>query len=187
MGTNLEIEFKSELSKQDYEKLVSKFSSGNIYSQTNYYIDTKNLEINKNKCGLRIREKNGVFEMTLKVPQKEGKLEINQQITDKLVKDFILPEGEIQEYLVNNLDIKTESLKILGTLKTYRLDLMFKTSLISIDKSIYNGITDYEIEAEDFSMEKASKNLIDFLNENQIKYKKSTGWKLKKFLDTLKN
>lgn len=185
MGTNLEIEFKSELTKQDYEKLISKFSDAEIYSQTNYYIDTKDLTISNAKCGLRIREKSGEFEMTLKVPQEEGKLEINQQITDKLVEKFEIPNGEIKQYLRKILGPKINELFILGSLKTERIDLNYKTALISIDKSSYNGIVDYEIEAEDTSMENAEKHLLEFLKDNDIEYKKSTGWKLKKFIDTL--
>ena len=187
MGTNLEIEFKAELSKQDYGKLVSKFSTTKIYSQINYYIDSDDLVIRSKKCGLRIREKDGDFEMTLKVPQSEGKLEINQQITDKLIKYFVFPDGEIKNFLRDNFSIKIESLRILGSLETKRLDLKYKTSLVSIDESSYNGIVDYEIEAEDSSIDLAKKNLLDFLEDNEIEYKKSTGTKLKRFLNTLTN
>ena len=187
MGTNLEIEFKAELSKRDYDKLISKFSSTKIYSQTNYYIDSDDLVIRNKKCGLRIREKEGDFEMTLKVPQSEGKLEINQQITDKMLNCFVFPDGEIKEYLCDQFNIKIESLHILGSLETKRLDLKYETSLVSIDKSTYNGIIDYEIEAEDSSMKLAKKNLLQFLKENGIVYKQSVGTKLKKFLDTLIN
>ena len=187
MSTNLEIEAKALLTKAGYDKLIAHFGSENIYKQVNYYIDSDNKDIVSKKCGLRIREKDGDFEMTLKVPQSEGKLEINQQITDKLIKQFVFPDGEIKNFLHDNFSIKIESLHILGSLETKRLDLKYKTSLISIDKSSYNGIVDYEIEAEDSSMDLAKKNLLDFLKDNEIEYKKSTGTKLKRFLNTIKN
>ena len=189
MSTNLEIELKSKLTKEEYEKLLNRFKNQKIYSQNNYYIDNKTLKISKSDCGLRVREKDGQFELTLKVPAKEGKVEINQQISnnlfEKLAKVKLFPDGEVKDYLEEKLGIKTSELSILGELKTERLDIHYCGALISIDKSIYNNITDYEIEIEDISLKEASKHLKQFLRENEIEYKKSPDTKLKRFIDTL--
>lgn len=185
MSTNLEIEYKRDLVKEEYEKLISNFDASKIYKQTNYYLDDKNHSISKSKCGLRIRKINDEIELTLKVDKKEGKLEINQQIPNISIKSFIFPDGEVKQYLETKLGIKIKNIYPLGKLITNRLDIEFKSSLISIDKSEYNGITDYEIECEDNSMEIASCNLNEFLDKYQIKSQSSTGSKLKRFLKTL--
>ena len=190
MSTNLEIEFKSKLSKEEYNSLLLKYSNQKSYSQTNYYIDDKNQSIISKKCGLRIREKDGCFELTLKVPSNDGKIEINQQISNEIFKNLlncnVFPIGEVNDFLTNNLKVKTDNLYVLGKLVTLRLDLNYKTSLISIDKSSYNSKIDYEIECEDTSITSAKNNLLDFLKENKIAYKQSSGNKLDRFLKTLK-
>ena len=185
MSTNLEIEFKAELSKEDYESLILKYSNEKIYEQNNFYFDTPNFDIRKAKCGLRIRELNNELELTLKVDQKEGKLEINQKIYSLFRIGFEFPDGEVKDYIENNLGIDVKKINILGNLLTYRLDIRYMSALISIDKSIYNDIIDYEIEIEDSSMELAKEHLKKFLTENNIEYKKSPGSKLKRFLATL--
>ena len=185
MSTNLEIEYKRYLSKEEYEKLISNFDASKIYKQTNYYLDDKNHSISKNKCGLRIRNINDEIELTLKVNQREGKLEINQQIPNISFKSFVFPDGEVKQYLEDKLGINVKEIYPLGSLITNRLDVEFKSSLISIDKSEYNGITDYEIECEAESMELAKSNLDEFLDKYKIKSQSSTGSKLKRFLKTL--
>ena len=190
MSTNLEIEFKSKLLEEEYNSLLLKYSNQKSYSQTNYYIDDKNQSIISKKCGLRIREKNGCFELTLKVPSNKGKIEINQQISNEIFKNLlncnVFPIGEVKDFLTNNLKVKTDNLYVLGKLVTMRLDLNYKTSLISIDKSSYNSKIDYEIECEDTSITSAKNNLLDFLKENKIAFKQSSGNKLDRFLKTLK-
>ena len=189
MSTNLEIEVKSELTKEDYEKLLKVFPNAKIYSQINYYIDSKDFKVRNAKCGLRIRKIRDDFELTLKVPAKEGKIEINQQIPNilykKLAKSNLFPDGEVKQYLEGKLGIETSKLSILGELKTERFDLDYLGALISIDKSYYHNIIDYEIEIEDKSLDDAMAHLKQFLKENDIEYKKSPGSKLKRFIETL--
>lgn len=191
MSTNLEIEFKSIITKEECDSLILKYLNQKPYSQTNYYIDDKNHSIISKKCGLRIREKEGDFELTLKVPSNDGKIEINQQISYKVFENLVnlnvFPEGEVKEYIINKLNLKVDEFYVLGKLTTLRLDLKYKTSLISIDKSSYNSIIDYEIECEDTSFNVARNNLLDFLKENKILYKESSGNKLDRFLKTLNN
>lgn len=190
MSQSLEIESKAILTKEEYDHLISNFDHNTIYRQLNYYIDSKDLIIRKKDCGLRVREKEGSFELTLKVPAKKGKIEINQQISDisfyNLCKSQIFPDGEVSKHLKDILGIDASSLYVLGELITDRIDVGFKESLISIDKSMYNSIIDYEVECEDESMEKAILHLKEFLNQFDIEYKKSPGGKLKRFLETLK-
>lgn len=189
MSTNLEIESKASLLKEEYEQLINSFDATKVYEQINYYIDTALLDIVEAKCGLRIRQTGNNFELTLKIPSQDGKIEINQQISNilaqKCLEKDLFPAGEVAYYIESNLNLKKEQLHVLGKLVTYRLDIKFKTSLISIDKSMFNGFTDYEIECEDSSLENSLNNLQEFLNNHHIKYRKNKRSKLRRFLDTL--
>ena len=189
MSTNLEIEAKATLSKLEYDKLIANFKSNKIYEQVNYYLDTKSFEIRNKKCGLRIRTKQGENELTIKAPKGDGKLEINQQISNislqNLLEKDLFPNGEVSEFITKELSIKTSDLKVLGKLVTYRLDIEYKSSLISIDKSLYNGIEDYEIECEDESLINAQTNLKEFLKKYQIPYHENKRSKLGRFLESL--
>lgn len=189
MSTNLEIESKALLTKDEYGKLISNFDASKIYEQINYYIDTAFLDLREQKCGLRIRTKNDEIELTLKVTQSEGKLEINQQISNisllNCLEEDLFPTGEVADYIEQNLGIKTSYLHVLGKLITYRLDIEYKSSLISIDRSLYNGHEDYEIECEDDSKEVATNNLKEFLNQFGIPFNKNKRSKLRRFLETL--
>lgn len=189
MSTNLEIEVKAKLNAEQYERIISNFKTSKIYLQINYYIDTKNLEIRNQNCGLRIRQIKDAFELTIKVPQKEGKLEINQQISNisfaNLENNGLFPTGEVATFIEQNLGLRISDLHILGKLETYRLDVKYGTSLISIDKSIYNSHVDYEVEAEDDSEENAIKNIKKFLADFGIEFHKFTKSKLRRFLETL--
>jgi len=62
MNTNIEIEFKTPLSEQQYLTLVEQFQlENNIFKQTNFYFDTDDLFFRKNKIVLRIRKKGSHF------------------------------------------------------------------------------------------------------------------------------
>ena len=189
MSTNLEIEVKATLSKKDYDKLISNFDASRIYRQVNCYYDTKQHQIVKKNCGLRTRVINDEIELTLKVSEAIGKTEINQQISNKELQNLnkynIFPCGEVKQFLESKLGIDLEGIKFLGFLITDRLDITYKNTLISIDKSEYNNIVDYEIECEAPTIEKSENSLKEFLTKYQIEYKKSAISKLKRFLDSL--
>ena len=169
--------------------MITHFGSKNIYKQINYYIDSDNRDIVTKKCGLRIRTIADENELTLKVPSGDGKLEINQQISNKSLKSFlsdnVFPNGEVKDYIATKLRIDSTALKCLGELVTYRFDIKKENYLISIDKSQYHSITDYEVECEADSMDIAISKLKEFLSEFKIEYKKSPKSKLRRFLDTL--
>lgn len=190
MSTNLEIESKSLITKVEYERLMKKFSHIKNYTQINYYLMSDELHKNVSNYGLRIRKKNHKFELTLKVTEKVGRLEINQEITRKSLAKLqyfgIFPSGEVKNYLGENLKIDVSKIRIIGKMKTIRKDIKFLDSLISIDKSIYNHITDFEIECEDENEKLASEHLLNFLKQNSIEYQKSEQTKLARFLNTKK-
>ena len=67
MTENLEIEFKTELSKQKYAELLAKYANiSEQFTQINYYFDDFAMKLTKNKQTARIRhilDKN-VYELT---------------------------------------------------------------------------------------------------------------------------
>ncbi len=158
------------------------------YVQINFYIDNQ-LRKFDDKLGLRIRYKDSQYELTLKEDYQDGKLEINQLISlddfTSFSKENIFPEGEVKERLIQ-LNIDVSNLKIVGQLKTTRMDIRYKSSLISVDKSEYNGIIDYEVECEDSSKKAANKNIAQFLLLNDIKFKENKVSKLERFKASLK-
>lgn len=188
MSKELEIESKSMISKTDYHKLMEKFSNIENIVQTNYYISSPELESKLVKYGMRIRKIGHDFELTLKVSQEDGKLEINQEITRKSyanIKYFhIFPSGEVLDYLNENLVCDPSKLRIIGKMKTIRKNIDFLGSKISIDKSIYNHQVDYEVECEAINKKASENNLQTFLVQNLIKYKKSELTKLARFLNS---
>ncbi|MBN3491183.1 CYTH domain-containing protein [Acholeplasma equirhinis] len=55
---NVEIEFKTQINKEKYDELIQAFDlENNVFKQTNYYFDTKDLELNHKSMVLRIRQK----------------------------------------------------------------------------------------------------------------------------------
>lgn len=187
MSRNLEIEVKGLLSKEEYEKIIHGFPNENPYVQINYYIDTKDFEIKSNKCGLRIRFKDDKYELTLKITQEEGKLEINQDLTKKDYELFgncgVFPSGEVKDYIEQILHVDISKLFIFTSMETTRLDVPFEGSLISIDKSICLGEIDYEIECESISLEKAQNDIEKFLKIYNLKYIKFASSKLKRAME----
>ena len=70
MGSNIEIEAKVLVSKEEYNQVIKNLHLDTYYKfkQTNYYIDSDEYDIKKNGFALRVREKNQEFELTLKTP-----------------------------------------------------------------------------------------------------------------------
>lgn len=186
MSKNIEIEAKAMLKEEDYLTLVSK-NNLSFYTQDNYYIDDKDIS-HATLFGLRVRVKDNKYELTLKTNLKEGKLETNQYIDEQQFLNIknknILPDGDVKNMLVK-LNIDLSSLKIFGMLRTYRSDITYKTSLISIDKNEFNGKVDYEIEAEDTSIKTAQENLVEFLNKNMVHYLENHVTKLARLIRSL--
>ena len=188
MSTNLEIESKALITKKGYDQLCNEFSNLTKYTQINYYILPKNICKIDKKYGLRIREKSHQFELTLKEDNGSSKIEINQKISKKSYVFFKyfdhFPQGEVKDYLVQNKICDPSFLRIIGKMKTSRIDINFESSLISIDKSKYNHKVDYEVECEDSSINLAEEKLSRFLSKRKITYEKSKQSKLARFLNT---
>lgn len=173
MSSNIEIEAKVLLLKEEYEKIIEKLNLSRYrkIKQTNYYLDTPNRFLKKNGIALRIREKEEEFELTLKTPLSEGLLEKNENISwrdfDNLNEKNFFPEGNIKKFLLI-LGVKVDELKILTSLTTERISINYENYEIALDKNLYSNIVDYELEVESSSMEHACNEVREILKTCEI-------------------
>lgn len=159
MNSNIEIEAKVLLTAEQYDLLVNHLGLDKYRKvrQTNYYIDSKERILKHNDIALRIREKED-FMLTLKTPLSEGLLEKNQVISWREYENFertnAFPTGDIKLFL-EMLGFNPNQLEILATLHTERIEMNVEDGLLSLDRNTYSNTTDYEIEVEASSMDRA--------------------------------
>jgi uncharacterized protein YjbK len=185
VSQEIEIEFKNMLTKEEYQSLLNTFSikESEIITQINYYLDTSDLSLMKNKCALRVREKNGKFKLTLKQPVSEGLLETNQVISAstfaEIKKKGLLPEGEVKDVLYR-AGINTKTVCLLGTLQTNRVSFPYKDGVLFLDHSSYFNKEDYELEYEVTNREAGNTVFLELLNFYHIP-KRNTDNKISRF------
>jgi len=170
---HLEIEFKTLLTKEEYDSLKDFFKEQPPIRQTNHYIDTPDQAIRNHQMALRIRTLADRAELTLKVPQEAGHFEYNQALTFDQVESFLsnkkIPKGEIASFLTA-LEIPLVALDVWGSLETERREKRIPKGLLAFDRSRYNSIEDYELEMEvDAASDET--HFHEFLKEKQIEYK----------------
>lgn len=165
MYTSLEIEFKTAISKDEYEKLIKLFNlEDKIFTQTNYYFDTPNFSLIDNHIILRIREKAHNIKLTSKTPQEIGTLE----------KHIVLEKDKAYEMIKEGFDANiigiSHFVKNVATLTTHRATTSYKSGKLFFDKNTYYDTTDYEIEFECDNIELGKTEFLEFLDKHNIKY-----------------
>jgi uncharacterized protein YjbK len=149
----VEIEFKNLLTREEYDQLIKHFQVEviQIKRQINHYFDTHSFSLKEMNIALRVRDKAGNFEMTLKQPAKIGLLETNQKLelvdAQRLLQTGILPEGEIKNKLCN-LAIPVENIVYFGTLTTDRVEMDYQGGTLVFDHSSFLGVENFELEYE---------------------------------------
>ncbi len=187
MSNAIEIEAKALLDEKGYRKIVSKFPEHTPYEQTNYYIDDDASLLKKEGISLRIRHKEGVYTMTLKTPLSQGLLEKNEPLTLAQFEDFkkgIFPDNDLKRFLTM-LDVDVDTLKIVTSLTTKRIDVSYKEGLLSIDENHYSEKTDYEIEFEYNNERDAEAILKELLEETNVPYTLSKKTKVSRALEAV--
>ncbi|MGD9677296.1 MAG: CYTH domain-containing protein [Vulcanibacillus sp.] len=157
----IEIEYKALLSEERFEELLSYFSKFTEakapYIQTNYYFDTKEHILIKQGITVRLRNTEDSWKLQIKIPKQTDGLfnkqeETGQVISKLLAGDFVNNGIDGYNQLLDSVtilkELDIERLSMIGVLQTLRYDFMFYTDTISLDKSTYLGITDYELEWE---------------------------------------
>ena len=115
---HLEIEFKMLLKENIFKKILSDYKNQikDSYQQTNYYLFHPLLE--KKKYSLRIREKKGHYELTLKRPSTIGLNELNIDI-NKEIKDAIFNHQNINNEIFDILEKENIYIKDINDLVIY--------------------------------------------------------------------
>lgn len=186
---NYEYEDRIMLTQKSYLDILNDYQSFypevNAIEQTNYYFDDQNLSIIKSHKVLRIRKiSNSKYELTLKVKREDGDLEINQNITEKEAEQMIqnnkFPNGEVKEHV----DL---SVHLITALTTIRYEFKENGSLIVIDKNLYSGLIDYDLEVESNSKEKAHEVLMNISNKYKLIYDEKYKSKSRRAIEKIRN
>ena len=186
---HLEIELKTLLKKDEYDRLKDQFTGVTPVLQKNYYIDTPDFELREKKVAMRIRTFEDWAELTLKVPQSVGNMEYNQKLQLKDAENYLikeeLPQGLVLDELAKH-GIQSKNWQVLGCLTTLRYEckqLLVSWHWMRVSTLI---ITDYELELEVENHEQGKQDFQQFLEENQIAYQKAPS-KLVRFVKSMKN
>lgn len=173
MNKNLEIEFKNMLTEDEYNSLIKYFSISTdaIRQHTNIYLDTNSFDIiKKEHLALRVRVKDNNYCLTLKIPQSNGLLELNQNLTEIEFNNLvngIFPEGDIFTTLTSR-SIDISAIKEVGRLTTHRYETPYSIGLLVLDYNIFSDRVDYELEFEVLDYEEGELAFDKFLEEFNI-------------------
>lgn len=191
MSTNNEIEFKQILDQDTYSKIYELyFKNQSPFKQTNFYIDTENFKLKQHQAALRIRVKDYMYEMTLKVPAEVGLTEYNHSVNIEPELDMSLQlsqlPNDIRNILEQDFNILENELKVLGNLTTYRLETDYQNELLVLDKSEYLGKTDYELEFEVHSYDEGYSKFKSLLQHFNLQHQKPLN-KVQRFFQEKQN
>jgi uncharacterized protein YjbK len=190
MAQNIEIEFKNLLTEDEFNQFTSHFNRNkkDFFHQENHYFDTPNFALKKIGCALRIREKKGQFEMTLKQPHPDGLLETNAILSVEEA-EHLLQGGTIKNNIILSqiipLGIEAKELAYFGTLATDRAEFTYKEGLLVLDVSSYLNTIDYEVEYEVSNREKGQIIFLNLLKELNIPVRRTDN-KVKRFYERKK-
>ena len=191
MSTNNEIEFKQILDQDTYSKIYELyFKNRSPFKQTNFYIDTENFKLKQHQAALRIRVKDDMYEMTLKIPAEVGLTEYNHSVNIEPKLDMSLQLSQlpkdIKNILEHDFNILENELKVLGNLTTYRLETDYQNELLVLDKSEYLGKTDYELEFEVHSYDEGYSKFKSLLQHFNLQHQKPLN-KVQRFFQEKQN
>ena len=185
---HLEIEMKTLLSEEEYNRLLAQFSEVTPVTQKNYYLDTPDFYLRHHKIAMRIRTFDTSAELTIKIPQEVGNMEYNQSLTLEETKYCLenckLPQGMILDEL-SNRGVSPSGWIVLGCLTTVRYEKETSIGLMAVDQSSYFDVVDYELELEVENGDQGSLDFQEFLQANDIEFKKAPS-KLVRFIENIK-
>ena len=180
MSQEVEIEFKTQLNKSDYTKLIERYQvkQTDFFTQTNVYYDTPNFALKDLGMGLRIRLFETSAELTLKSPlanDATGLLETTDPLTLQQARELvhggiIFSGGQVATFL-SNLSVPSEELVVQANLTTKRFEKQLTpTALLVLDESWYHGQHDYELEMEVADAQAGELFFRNFLSSHKLAY-----------------
>ncbi len=144
MSKNIELEYKTLLTKEQFETIKKNYHFNEPFKQVNHYYDVPEKTLSKRRCPLRIREIDNKLVFTLKTPNKIGVNEYEMEVSSFDFKDITLSNDIIKALG----DVNYKELVEFGSLTTYRSELITDLAVISLDENFYADQHDYEIEYE---------------------------------------
>ena len=107
MSEQVEIEFKTLLTKTNYDRMIAHYqiAASDFKVQVNHYFDTPDHQLRDKRFGLRVRTTANYNELTLKTPVENGLLETTDSLSDSetaliLQSGRILQSGDVAKRLL---------------------------------------------------------------------------------------
>ncbi len=162
MSKNREIEAKTLLHRETYQKIVNDFPVKSDFVQENYYFDTPDKLLKKHHISLRIRIYSDHAEQTMKVPDTNPVqrnyhevIEINDNLTHAQAKELVAKKhfafhGNIGQYLTAHFAKEQDALSLFTWSKTRRILMNGPQDCeLTLDATSYpDGYEDFELEIE---------------------------------------
>jgi len=144
MRTNTEIEYKTLVTRDQFERLLSHFPAFKTVTQTNTYFDTQDRKLKAMKVACRIRVSDGSIVATVKHKVDQGVMEYDIDLEEF---DATVFQRDEFRRLFEELGMN-EDLIVVGVAKTVRSIVDEPLGELCFDRNTYRGITDYELEFE---------------------------------------
>ncbi|MGN1343405.1 MAG: CYTH domain-containing protein [Traorella sp.] len=180
MINNIEIEFKILVNKEKFEELSNLYPNKQFIKQVNTYYDTKNYDLRKKHCAMRIREKENTYMITLKVPTTKGHEEFECFVDRNNPEVFKSSDISI---VLHQLGI-FEDVEVIGECTTNRAIVKTDKAELCFDINEYNSITDYEIEYEQTCDHDGISEFNKILSKVDLRYEKNCASKIRRTLDS---
>lgn len=166
MKQHLEIEFKTIITASEYDRILKHFTFDEEVIQTNTYFDTKERDLYKQGIMCRIRSFAEHFEFTLKIPQEEGVLEYETQLSDSKI------DTEAIHNIVKQFGVSSDKLVVVAKSNTNRKIHSDVYGQWCLDSNEFSHHDDLELEYELFEAnEKAYPHYLDMLQLLGVEYK----------------
>lgn len=191
-------EFRSLLTNEEYRHLMKKFTESKSDIQTNHYFDTPRFSLKAQDISLKVKEREGLLEMSLKLKKGYQMTEIKHAMSKEelegIVATGIIPYPEIASELTGV--VKDQKVLNFLSLSTTRNYLSYGSGALFIDESRYcyptiieDGkmivVIDHEIEYEAKTYELGINEFINLIKDYSIVYKKADK-KIKRAFNTYK-
>lgn len=188
MSQEIEIEYKTLLTRQEYDRLQQALNFPHTaVKQVNYYFETAQFTLKEQHSALRIREKNGHYVLTLKEPHEKGILETHDHLTKVEFEHWMNGQPVPKEHVTKQLmllDVPLAELLYFGALATERRTFTDNGISYVLDKSSYNGVIDYELEIEAPSAEAGEKAFQQIIEQYPVTKQQSIT-KIERFFTSL--
>lgn len=152
MNQEIEIEYKTLLTKQTFDKLKDALPfPQDAVKQVNYYFETEDFLLKEQRSAIRIRKKKDTIVLTLKQPHPDGILETHETLTKEEFTAFVQNDVSYKPHIgeqLKNLGIDMVDLEYYGALTTYRRSFVENDIEYVLDESHYGNVVDYELEIE---------------------------------------